>query len=161
MPNIRMTMTAIAKAMAIARAAATAPTTDSRRRSFFSGGCDLADLPDVLNFLLPVDSRARTVYREKVSNVRVFGNPEIHRKKRGNSGNGKHKARARRALLQRPGPMSERIVTRLGLQRDPAQFGKSVDAGTSTKATPTRILHAPERHLRFVVNGRSVDMADA
>src|SRR5581483_7864896 len=47
------------------------------------------------------------------------------------------------------------------LDRDPAQLGELVDAGFAAKATVARSLHASERHLRLVMHGRSIDVADS
>src|SRR3954447_18569021 len=56
---------------------------------------------------------------------------------------------------------SEGIVLRLGLDGDPAQIGELGDAGLAAEAAVARSLHAAERHLRFVMYGRAVDVADA
>jgi len=47
------------------------------------------------------------------------------------------------------------------LDGDPAQFGEGVDAGPSAKAAIAGSLDAAEGHLRLVMDGGAVDMADA
>src|SRR5260370_35052947 len=52
---------------------------------------------------------------------------------------------------------SDRIVTGLGLNRQPPQLGKLVDARMAAKTSPAAVFHAPKRHLRFVMHRRPVD----
>lgn len=47
------------------------------------------------------------------------------------------------------------------LQRDPSQFGEFRNARRAAKTAVTGGLHSTERHLRLVVNGGSVDVANA
>src|SRR5258708_7934609 len=54
---------------------------------------------------------------------------------------------------------SDRIVTGLGLNRQPPQLGKLVDARMAAKTAPAAVFHAPERHLRFIMHRRAVDVA--
>src|SRR5579859_7518930 len=56
---------------------------------------------------------------------------------------------------------SNRIVPRAGLNRDPAQVGELRYRCLAAKPPIATLLHAAERHLRFVVHSRPVDMADA
>jgi hypothetical protein len=50
-------------------------------------------------------------------------------------------------------------MSRLSLDRDPAEIRKSIDPGSATKTAITRRLDAAEWHLRLVVHGRSIDVA--
>src|SRR5690606_30892562 len=71
---------------------------------------------------------------------------------------------ARTSLVRtriQPMRRSDRVVPRLGLDGDPAQLGESVDPRLAAEAAIARGLHAPERHLRLVLHGRPVDVADA
>src|SRR5690554_6113534 len=52
-------------------------------------------------------------------------------------------------------------MTWFGFDCDPTQLCESVDAGLAAEAPIPRGLHAAERHLRFIVHGRPVDVADA
>ena len=55
---------------------------------------------------------------------------------------------------------SKRVVPHAGLHRDPAQLGELIDRSLAAETAVPRSLHAPERHLRFVVNRGPVDVAD-
>src|SRR3954467_10131637 len=55
----------------------------------------------------------------------------------------------------------DRIMAGLSLDRDPAQLGETVDAGLAAEAAVAGGFGAAEGHLRLVMNGRAVDMADA
>src|SRR5258705_220631 len=44
---------------------------------------------------------------------------------------------------------------------DPAELGEGVDPGFAAEASVTRGADAAERHLRFVLNRRAVDVANA
>src|SRR6266700_1426013 len=57
--------------------------------------------------------------------------------------------------------LSNGEVTRLGLNRDPSQFGKLVYASFAAKSTIAGRAHSTEGHLRLVVDGGTVDMADS
>ena len=59
------------------------------------------------------------------------------------------------------GQNSNRIVNRPVLHGDPAQFGEFGDAGLTAEAAVARCLDAAEGHLRFVMHGGAVDVADA
>lgn len=52
-------------------------------------------------------------------------------------------------------------MARLRFHGDPAQFGEAVDASLATEFAIARRLGAAEGHLRFVMHGRAVDVADA
>ncbi|ABA49037.1 hypothetical protein BURPS1710b_1050 [Burkholderia pseudomallei 1710b] len=56
--------------------------------------------------------------------------------------------------------VSERIVARSRLHGDPAQIGELGDARLAAEVAEAAVLHAAERHLRLVVNGRPVHVAD-
>src|SRR5580698_9082074 len=56
---------------------------------------------------------------------------------------------------------SERVMTRRGLHGNPAQIRELSDSRLPAETSKAAALHATEGHLRFVVNGRPVDMADA
>lgn len=51
------------------------------------------------------------------------------------------------------------VVGRNRVDRNPPQFGKLVNARPATEPAVTAVLYAPERHLRFVVNRCTVDVA--
>src|SRR3954452_19063133 len=55
----------------------------------------------------------------------------------------------------------DRVVTRGLLDRDPAELGELLERGGAAEAAPARLLDAAERHLRLVVHGGGVDVADA
>src|SRR3954470_7251576 len=55
----------------------------------------------------------------------------------------------------------DRVVTRGLLDRDPAELGELLERGRAAEAAPARLLDAAERHLRLVVQGGGVDVADA
>src|ERR1700734_3467521 len=54
----------------------------------------------------------------------------------------------------------ERIVSRPRLDCNPAKLREFVDARFATEAAIARGLHASKRHLRFVMDGRPIDVAD-
>ena len=56
---------------------------------------------------------------------------------------------------------SERVVHRLGLDGDPAELGELVDRRLAAEAPVAAGLDAAEGHLRLVVDGRPVDVANA
>src|SRR6185437_6405548 len=56
---------------------------------------------------------------------------------------------------------SDRVVSGRGLDRDPAQFRKGIDSGLTAETPVTRRLDPAEGHLRFVMDGRAVDVAHA
>ena len=56
---------------------------------------------------------------------------------------------------------SERVMPRRSLYRHPAQLGELGHTRLAAKAAHTATLDAAERHLRFVVHRRSVDVTDA
>ncbi|MNO04147.1 hypothetical protein D3C81_2250720 [compost metagenome] len=47
------------------------------------------------------------------------------------------------------------------LQGDPAQLGELVDGRAAAEAAVATRLDPAKRHLRLVVHGRAIDMADA
>ena len=53
----------------------------------------------------------------------------------------------------------ERIMSRCGLDRDPAQVGEFSDRGLASEAAIAAVFHPTEWHLRLVVDRRAVDMA--
>jgi hypothetical protein len=55
---------------------------------------------------------------------------------------------------------SDRVVTRLRLDRDPSQFSECVDSGRATEPPVTGGFHTPKWHLSFIVYGRAIDVAD-
>src|SRR5688572_28219118 len=79
------------------------------------------------------------------------------RLRRFDSGSGLHLLTNRRRSRRR----SDGVMPRLGLDRDPSQLGEGIDAGLAAEAAVARRLHPAERHLRLVVHGRAVDVADA
>src|ERR1700677_1432215 len=60
----------------------------------------------------------------------------------------------------RPAETSERVVLR-PLDGDPAKIGEFVDHGLAAETAVAAGFHASERHLGFVRDRRTVDMADA
>jgi hypothetical protein len=59
------------------------------------------------------------------------------------------------------GGRPDRVVAGALLDRHPAQLGELLERGAASEAAPAAGLDAPERHLRLVVDGRGVDVADA
>src|SRR5690606_38173695 len=55
----------------------------------------------------------------------------------------------------------DRITHLPGLQADPPELGEGIDPRLATEAAIAGRLHAAERHLRLVLDGRAVDVADA
>ena len=55
---------------------------------------------------------------------------------------------------------SKRVVSWCGLNGHPAHFGERIDARLAAEATVTRGFGATKRHLRFVMDGGAVDMAN-
>src|SRR5438874_7496060 len=53
------------------------------------------------------------------------------------------------------------VVAGLGFNGNPAQFCEAIDASFSAETTVARFPDSAERHLRLVMNGRPVNMADA
>ena len=66
-----------------------------------------------------------------------------------------------RAAGARGGVGLDRVVARARLDRDPAQLGELLQRGPAAEAAEAARLHAAERHLRLVVHGRAVHVADA
>lgn len=58
-------------------------------------------------------------------------------------------------------PRSERVGAWCGLHGNPAQVGKGRDTSLAAEMADTAALDAAERHLRLVMDGSSVDMANA
>src|SRR5690242_17681248 len=56
--------------------------------------------------------------------------------------------------------VSDRVLPRKLLDRDPPQFSEFLERGTAAEAPEAAGLHAAERHLRLVVDGRVVDVTD-
>jgi hypothetical protein len=56
---------------------------------------------------------------------------------------------------------SEGVVARRGLYREPAQFGEFVHARAAAKSAQSARLDAAEQHRRFIVDGGTVDVANA
>src|SRR5262249_32079765 len=54
----------------------------------------------------------------------------------------------------------DRILPRGLLHRNPAQLGELLQRGAPPEAPEAACLDAPKRHLRLVLHGRVVDMAD-
>ena len=55
----------------------------------------------------------------------------------------------------------ERVVPLTGLHRDPPQRREFVNRSLTPKATVAGSSYAPEGHLRFVVDRRTIDVADS
>src|SRR3954447_23632779 len=55
----------------------------------------------------------------------------------------------------------DRVVTRGLLDRDPTELGELLERGRAAEAPPARLLDAAEGHLRLLVPGGRVDVADA
>jgi hypothetical protein len=47
------------------------------------------------------------------------------------------------------------------LDRDPSKIGEFVDRSLAAKPAISGVFHASERHLSFVMDRRTVDMANA
>src|SRR4051794_18628575 len=56
---------------------------------------------------------------------------------------------------------SEGVMLSGILDRDPTQIGEFGDCRLAAETAVTAALDAAERHLRLVVHGRAIDMADA
>src|SRR5664279_2400908 len=55
---------------------------------------------------------------------------------------------------------SNRVVAMARLNGDPALLGELIDRGLAAEAPKTAGFHAAERHLWFIVHGRTVDVTD-
>src|SRR5437879_6420288 len=55
----------------------------------------------------------------------------------------------------------KRIVPGGRLDRNPTQFGELTNGSVTSKASVAASLYTAKRHLRFVMHGRTVDVADA
>ena len=60
-----------------------------------------------------------------------------------------------------PNYFLKRVLAGGGLNGDPAQFGELVDAGLAAKPAIAAAFHAAKWHLRFVVHGGAIDVANA
>jgi len=56
---------------------------------------------------------------------------------------------------------SDREIPRLRFDRDPAHLRERIDPRLAAKSAIARILDTPERHLRLIVYGGAVDVANA
>jgi aryl-alcohol dehydrogenase-like predicted oxidoreductase len=68
---------------------------------------------------------------------------------------------ARADVGRSTGDDSERVVPLARLHGDPAQLRELVDRGLPAEAAVARALHAAKRHLRLVVHGGTVHVANA
>src|SRR5690606_5743757 len=57
-------------------------------------------------------------------------------------------------------PGSERIMARRGLDGNPTQVRELMDTRGTAEAADTAAFHAAKRHLRLIMNGGSVDVAN-
>src|ERR1017187_8324895 len=56
---------------------------------------------------------------------------------------------------------SNGIVGGRAADRHPAKFGEFLKAGFAAEATVAAVLDSAERHLRLIVNGGAIDVADS
>src|SRR5277367_1357571 len=77
----------------------------------------------------------------------------------------KRRANPARARNARPGVAYhnglDRVVGWSAADCDPAQLGEFFEGGFAAEAAVTAVFYAAEGHLRLVVNGGAVDVADA
>ena len=102
---------------------------------------------------MPFDPVQGTFIRNTISDVESLGLSDADREQiyEGNA----------RGAPGSEAPGLDGVVPRAFLDRDPAQLGEFLDRGFSAEAPEAAGLDAAEGHLRLVVHGRAVHVADA